>query len=405
MSIAQRILSLNAGSSSLKFALHEFGTDEIWLVGGAVEGIGVLGGRLWVRDSVGGSLAEAPGDFPDMRTAVNAVFAVIERLHYAAPAAVGHRVAHGGPDHSAPERADACLMSVLRRLVPLAPLQLPGEIEVIEAVAARFPALPQVVCFDTAFHRRMPELAQRLPLPRALWNDGVRRYGFHGLSYEYIVETVGAAKLGRAVIAHLGSGASMAAVRDGQPLDTTMGFTPTGGFMMGTRSGDLDPGVLIHLLTHGGYDAVSLERLVDHQAGLFGVSGITSDMKTLLEQGDHEPHAAQAVDMFCYHLRKNVGALAAVLGGLDTLVFSGGIGERAAPVREVVCMGLAHLGIRLDVNRNQAAAAIISSPESACTVRVVPTDENLLIARHSRDVLGLETVSGGQGAARGHRRS
>jgi acetate kinase len=405
MSTALRILSLNAGSSSLKFALHEFGPDEIRLVAGAVEGIGDSEGRLWVRDSLEGSLEEAPGRFPDLRTASNAVFAVIERSRYAAPSAVGHRVAHGGPDHSAAERVDERLVSVLRRLVPLAPLQLPREIEVIEAVAARFPALPQVVCFDTAFHRPMPELAQRLPLPRALWNDGVRRYGFHGLSYEYVVETVGAGKLGRAVIAHLGSGASMAAVRDGQPLDTTMGFTPTGGFMMGTRSGDLDPGVLIHLLTHGGYDAVSLERLVDHRAGLFGVSGITSDMKTLLEQRDSQPHAAQAVDMFCYQLRKNVGALAAVLGGLDTLVFSGGIGERAAPVREVVCMGLAHLGIRLDVDRNRAAAAIISTPESACTVRVVPTDENLLIARHSRDVLGLEAVSGSQRAAPGHGRT
>jgi acetate kinase len=184
--------------------------------------------------------------------------------------------------------------------------------------------LPQVACFDTAFHRRMPELAQRFPLPRAIWDEGVRRYGFHGLSYEYIIDQVGAPALGRAVIAHLGNGASMAAVLNGQPLDTTMGFTPTGGFMMGTHTGDLDPGLLIHLLTERGYDATTLEQLVNDQSGLLGVSGISPDMKTLLDQRTHNDHAAQAIDMFCYQLRKTIGALTAVLGGLDTLVFTGG---------------------------------------------------------------------------------
>ena len=197
---------------------------------------------------------------------------------------------------------------------------------------------------------------------------------------------MGAAALGRAVLAHLGHGASMAAVRDGQPLDTTMGLTPTGGFMMGTRSGDLDPGVLLYLLDRG-YDGAALERLVNHEAGLLGVSGLTSDMKTLLEERARKPHAAQAVDMFCYQLRKHVGGLAAVLGGLDTLVFTGGIGEHAAPVRSEVCRGLGHLGIRLDAERNEAHAAVISAADSACTVRVVPTDEDLMIARHTRAVL------------------
>src|SRR5215471_14972829 len=199
----------------------------------------------------------------------------------------------------------------------------------VEAVAARFPDLPQVVCFDTAFHRRMPELAQRFPLPRSFWDAGMRRYGFHGLSYEYIVDQVGAATLGRAVIAHLGNGASMAAVQQGQPVDTTMGLTPTGGFMMGTRTGDLDPGLLIHLLTVEGYDAPRLEHLVNHQSGLLGVSGLSPDMRLLLERRDSDRHAAQAVDMFCYQLRKAIGALTAILGGLDTLVFTGGIGEHA----------------------------------------------------------------------------
>ena len=212
----------------------------------------------------------------------------------------------------------------------------------------------------------------------------MRRYGFHGLSYEYIIDQVGATALGRAVIAHLGNGASMAAVHDGQPLDTTMGFTPTGGFMMGTRSGDLDPGLLIHLLTERGYDAPRLEQLVNDQSGLLGVSGISPDMRTLLEQRDSDRRAAQAVDMFCYQLRKSIGALTAVLGGLDTLVFTGGIGEHAAPVRWEICRGLTHLGIQLDPQLNDRHAGIISSPESHCTVRVVPTNEDLMIARHTQ---------------------
>jgi len=247
--------------------------------------------------------------------------------------------------------------------------------------------MPQVACFDTAFHRPMPEVAQRYPLSRDLWDQGVRRYGFHGLSYEYIVSTLGAAARGRLVIAHLGNGASLAAVLNGRPLDTTMGFTPAGGLMMGTRSGDLDPGVLIHLMREKGYDWNQVDELVNNQAGLLGVSGISSDMKTLLEQRDRAPHAAQAVELFCYELRKHIGAMAAVLGGLDTLVFTGGIGEHAADVRREVCAGLAYLGIGLDTQKNRANAEIISSPESPCMVRVVPTNEDLMIARHTRMLL------------------
>ena len=303
------------------------------------------------------------------------------------PVAVGHRVVHGGPDHTAPERVDTQLLTALRGLVAFASLHLPSAIQGIEAVAARFPGLPQVVCFDTAFHRRMPKVAQRLPLPSDLWHEGIRRYGFHGLSYEYIVATLDAAARGRLLIAHLGNGASLVAVHNGQPLDTTMGFTPTGGVMMGTRSGDLDPGVLIHLMHAKGYDVRQIERLVNHQAGLLGVSGVSSDMKTLLEQQEREPHAAQAVELFCYQLRKYIGALTAVLGGLDTLVFTGGIGERAAPVRWEVCRGLAYLGIDLDPQRNAVHADVISTPGSGCTVRVIPTNEDLMIARHTRTLL------------------
>ena len=254
-------------------------------------------------------------------------------------------------------------------------------------MAVRFPDLPQVACFDTAFHRRMPELAQRFPLPRSFWDEGLRRYGFHGLSYEYIVETLGTAIRRRTIIAHLGNGASLAAVRDGRPIDTTMGFTPTGGFMMGTRSGDLDPGVLLYLMNEKHYDARQLEYLVNHEAGLLGVSGLSSDMKTLLEKRDSNPSAAQAVELFCYHLRKYIGGLTAVLGGLDTLVFSGGIGERAAPVRWEVCRGLEYLGIHLDPQRNEAHADIISTSQSSGTVRILPTNEELMIARHTRRVI------------------
>ena len=239
-------------------------------------------------------------------------------------------------------------------------------------MAARFADLPQVVCFDTAFHRPMPELAQRLPLPGELWDKGVRRYGFHGLSYEYILDAVGSAGSGRLIIAHLGNGASLAAIRDGQPRETTMGFTPTGGLMMGTRTGDLDPGVLLYLLDQEGYDPPRLGRLVNQEAGLLGVSGTSPDMKTLLAACD---------------VRKHIGALAAVLGGLDMLVFTGGIGERAAPVRREVCDGLEYLGIRLDPGRNDAHADPVSAAGSPCAVRVIPTNEDLMIARHTHALI------------------
>lgn len=384
----QSILCLNSGSSSLKFALYRLrGAREELLAAGAAERIGLAGGGLWVRGPDRAPLLQLRQDCPDHAAAVAAVFAAAARLRLPEPAAVGHRVVHGGPDHAAPERVAARLLADLRALVAFAPLHLPGAITGIEAVAWRFPGLPQVACFDTAFHRRMPELAQRLPLRGSLWEEGVRRYGFHGLSYEYVLDALGRAARGRVIIAHLGNGASMAAVRDGRPLDTTMGFTPAGGFMMGTRSGDLDPGVLIHLMRERGCSPDDLERLVSREAGLLGVSGLSPDMKALLEAREHHPRAALAVELFCYQVRKHVGALAAALGGLDTLVFTGGIGERAAPVRWQVCLGLAHLGIRLHPERNETHADAISTSESPCTVRVIPTDEDLMIARHTRRVI------------------
>jgi acetate kinase len=301
--------------------------------------------------------------------------------------AAGHRVVHGGTAYTSPQHVDARLLDTLRTLSTFAPLHQPSAIEGIDAIASRLPELPQVACFDTAFHHCLPELAQRFPLPRSLWQEGIRRYGFHGLSYEFILQKLGAAVHGRTIIAHLGNGSSLAAVQNGHPLDTTMGLTPTGGVMMGTRSGDLDPGILLYLLQAKDYSVEQLAHLVNHEAGLLGISDLSSDMQILLDKRGSEPHVAQAVEMFCYQLRKQIGALTAVLGGLDTLVFTGGIGAQAAPVRWEVCQGLAYLGVELDAQRNETHAKIISTTQSACCVQVIATNEELMIARHTYALL------------------
>lgn len=378
------VLCLNAGSSSLKFSVW----DEADCLGeGEVEEIGRPGTFAWLR-TPGAPPRRLPGQWADHGAAAAGVFALLGDHALPAPAGVGHRLVHGGRWHVAPERVTPALIAELRALIPLAPLHLPSGLAGVEAVAARFPALPQAVCFDTAFHRDMPEIARRLPLPRALVDEaGIERFGFHGLSYEYVLERLGAAGRGRVVIAHLGSGASMAAVRDGRALDTSMGLTPAGGFMMGTRTGDLDPGVPLYLIREKGYDAQRLDRLVNQESGLLGVSGTSADMKTLLERRAHDPAAALAVAMFCYQVRKQVGAFAAAMGGLDTLVFTGGIGERAAPVRAEICDGLGHLGVSVDPARNGAHDDPLSAPGGGCAVRLVPTREDLMIARHSRAVL------------------
>jgi acetate kinase len=378
------VLCLNSGSSSLKFALYSMGDQkEELLIEGEVDRIGLQNGHLNIRGSRKETLTSLSGNFPDHQEAVRAAFSAMEKLHLPVPAAVGHRVVHGGPDHTTPVIIDSQILNDLRKLIPFAPLHLPGEILCIESVATHFPELPQIACFDTAFHRSMPEIAERFPLPRYLWDEGVRRYGFHGLSYEYILSRLGAESKGRIIIAHLGNGASMAAVKNGRPQDTTMGFSPTGGFMMSTRSGDLDPGVLLYLMHEKGYDSRKIEDLVNHRAGLFGVSEISPDMKTLLDKMQENAHAAQAVDMFCYHLRKHIGALTALLGGIDMVIFTGGIGERAPEVRRRVCQGLKYLGIHLDDDLNERNAETISTLESQCKVRVIPTNEDLVIAMHT----------------------
>jgi acetate kinase len=381
----QTILSLNGGSSSLKFAVYRLsGTAEERIFSGAVEAIGQPSGKAWLR---GGdkTLQEETGKFPDHTAAMKKMFAGLREQGVEKLAAAGHRIVHGGPKFTAPQLIDARLKQALKELIPFAPLHLPSQIAMIEAVEAHFPDLPQVACFDTAFHSRMPEVAQRFALPQRFWEQGIRRYGFHGLSYEYVIGKLGG-KLGRrAIIAHLGNGASMVALKDGLPMDTSMGMTPTGGFMMGTRSGDLDPGVLIHLLKTG-YSAEQLEELVDHEAGLLGVSGHTSDMKALLQKSQTDSAAHMAVQMFAYQVRKFIGAYAAVLNGLDTLVFTGGIGERAADVRGKICSGLGYLGVALETQANAQNAEVISLPNSQCAVRVVQTDEDLMIVRHTRAV-------------------
>jgi len=362
---AQRlvVLCVNTGSSSLKCALLEI--DD-------------RGERQLASVDIDGA------DFADHASAIGTALDRLGAGTLPIPGAAGHRIVHGGPEHVAHTRIDGSVLDALRRAVPFAPLHLPAAIAAIEAVVARHPGLAQVACFDTAFHHSLPERVRRLPLPDALWDAGVRRYGFHGLSYEYLVARVGASALGRAVLAHLGNGASLAAVRDGEPIDTTMGFTPTGGVVMGTRSGDLDPGVLVYLMREHGNDADALEQLVDRASGLLALSGRTSDMRELLAERASDPRAALAVEVFCYRVRLQIGAYAAALGGLDTLVFTGGIGEHAAIARAEICDGLEHLGVRVDSERNARHDDVVSPDDASCVVRVVHTDEDVMVARHTR---------------------
>jgi acetate kinase len=331
---------------------------------------------------------------PDHRHALEALLRWLESA--GTPAAAGHRVVHGGPDYSAPQRVTTELLATLRSLVPIDPEHLPQAIAAIEGLSDALPAVPQVACFDTAFHRTMPHIAQTYALPRRYTDVGVIRYGFHGLSYEYVVERLRAidpiSADGRVVIAHLGNGASMAAIRNGRSIETTMGFSPTGGLVMSTRPGDLDPGVVIYLQREAGLTLDSAGRVLNKESGLLAVSETSGDMQDLLARESSDARAAEAIDLFCYAARKSVGALAAALGGLDALVFTGGIGEHASPVRARICAGLGFLGIRIDSGRNSTSAPIISPDDSRVTVRVIPTDEDLMIARHTYAVLQVSGI-------------
>jgi acetate kinase len=377
------ILSIDRGSSSRKVAVFDVGTDhEQLLIDGELEAIGAPNTSLQIRDHRAVPSREtrrALGDGAPVAAVISCVRDLGVQIE-----AVGHRLVYGGLEHEAPARVTDGLMTSLQKLVKFDPLHLPDALAAVREVAAELPDAPQVVCFDTAFHHRMPAVAQRLPLPLELWSEGVRRYGYHGLSYESIVRALGPAGVrGRMIVAHLGSGASAAAIRNGKPVDTTMGFSPLGGFMMGTRPGDLDPGALLYLLRDGRYTIAQLDDLITHRSGLLGVSQTSADMRTLLEQRADDSRAANAVELFVYLAKKQIGALVAVLGGIDTFVFTGGIGERSAPIRGESAAGLAHLGVEIDPARNAAGAAVISVDGSRVVARMLPAQENRMIVRHT----------------------
>jgi acetate kinase len=381
-----RILTINAGSSSLKAALYDMDRTERLTLACQVERIGQSGSQMRIVDGDAVTLLDRAADLDTQATAARVFLEWLHHRSEVAPTAVGHRIVHGGRAHRAPHVLTRGVLADLQELVPIDPDHLPQALAVIQVTTDTYPAIPQVACFDTAFHRSLPRVAQMYPLPARFADAGVIRYGFHGLSCEFIVQALQAidarAAQGRIIIAHLGNGASLTAVREGVSVDTTMGFTPTGGIMMGTRSGDLDPGVLVHLLEAQGTTPEALNRLVNHEAGLLGVSGLSGDMRDLLGKASSDSHAADAVALFCYLARKSMGALVAVLGGLDTLIFTAGIGEHAAPVRERICQGLEFLGVELDVERNARHAPIVSRDGSRVVVRVMKTDEDLMIARH-----------------------
>jgi len=382
-----RILTINGGSSSIKFALFEVGDALHRLVGGSIERIGLPGSTLQTKGLRQLDDDSQPVSARDHASAVGVLLDWIEE-HCGSDelAAVGHRVVHGGPKLFQPQQISAEVTEELRRLSPYDPEHLPAEILLIEAFQQRFPNLPQIACFDTAFHHNLPRLARLLPIPRRYEAQGVRRYGFHGLSYEFLMEELARVSrvdlaLGRVILAHLGNGASLAAVRDGKPVDTTMSFTPAAGLPMSTRSGDLDPGLVWYLARTENMTSQQFDQMVNFQSGLLGISDSSSDMRDLLELETHDERAADAVALFCYEVKKRIGAFAAALGGLDTLVFSGGIGENAPLIRHRICSDLQSIGVELDEHRNAKNAPLISTDAGVVAVRVIPTNEELMIGK------------------------
>ena len=393
------ILTINGGSSSIKFAMFEAGGSLRRILSGSIERIGLP------QASFAAQGLNAADNFTRSITAANHTVAVgllmdwiEERIRRGELAAVGHRVVHGGPKYSEPQRITTEMVKELHQLLPFDPEHLPEEILLTEAFHRRFPDLPQVACFDTAFHHDMPRVAQLLAIPRRYEAHGVRRYGFHGLSYAFLLEELARvagpqAAQGRLILAHLGNGASLAAVYAGKPVDTSMGLTPAAGVPMSTRSGDLDPGLVWYLERIEGVTAKKFNEMVNFQSGLLGVSETSSDMHDLLEHETQDVRAAEAVALFCYQVKKWIGAFTAALGGLDTLVFAGGIGENAPVIRARVCAGLGFLGIELEEKRNAANAAVISTEAGRVAVRVIHTDEELMIARSVCRTLGLGIAS------------
>ncbi len=388
------VLTINGGSSSIRFAFYGEGERPAKLLDGKIERIGQRDASMIVRkfENTSSLPLRLAVDAANQQSAVAYLMDWIEAYPlFRDVSAVGHRVVHG-MEHTGPARVTALLMAELKRISPYDPEHLPGEIELIETVGRRFPKLPQVACFDTAFHRSMPRVATMIPIPRRYESKGVRRYGFHGLSYTFLLQELErrgdpAALTGRVVLAHLGSGASLAAVRAGKCIDTSMGFTPAAGLMMGTRSGDLDPGLMSFLSLTESMDAAAFQKMVNHESGLLGVSESSSDIRDLLARESQDIRAAEAVALFCYQAKKWIGAFAATLGGLDTLVFAGGIGENAASIRARICDGLQFLGVELHELRNAQHAALVSSDASSVAVRVIPTDEESVIAKLTLECL------------------
>jgi acetate kinase len=396
-SSASWLLVINGGSSTLKFALFRMGTVPVRELSGSIDRIGSSEATLrWTPEgaaTIGPRSVEAPNHAACIELLLTCL---TDRQAHRPLVAIGHRVVHGGPHYHAPQRLTPAVMDELQRLSAYDPEHLPGEIELIKGFAKRYPHLPQVACFDTAFHRDMPLVARLLAIPRRYEKLGLQRYGFHGLSYAFLMRELGRIGTpgevnGRVVLAHLGNGSSMAAVNNGKAVDTTMGFTPTSGLPMSRRSGDLDPGLVSYLARTEGMSVDRFHRMVNAESGLLGVSETSSDMRDLLKEERNDVRAAEAVALFCYHAKKAIGSLAAALGGLDTLAFSAGIGEHSSIVRARICEGLEFLGIVIDPTRNETGEAIISTESSNVTVRVIHTDEESEIARSVAKVIEAES--------------
>jgi acetate kinase len=389
------VLTINGGSSSIKFALFNLDRTLQRILAGSIERIALPDATFVVKGLNKADNFTRSVTAPNHTAAVGLLMDWIEeRFQRAELTAVGHRVVHGGPNYSEPQRITPEMIEELHHLQPFDPEHLPEEILLTEAFHRRFPDLVQVACFDTAFHHNLPRVAQLLPIPRLYEAQGVRRYGFHGLSYAFLIEELERvagrqAARGRVILAHLGNGASLAAVYKGKSMDTSMGFTPTGGIPMSTRSGDLDPGLIWYLARTENVTAKKFNEMVNFQSGLLGISETSSDMQDLIEREAKDNRAAEAIALFCYQVKKWIGAFAAALGGVDTLVFAGGIGENAPEVRARICDGLGFLGIGFDKKQNVANAAVISTEASRVTVRVMHTDEEWMIAKTVCHVLGL----------------
>ena len=390
-----RILTINGGSSSIKFALFEAGDTLRRILDGGIERIGLPEATFRVKGSDEADNFSRSIKAPDHTIAVGVLMDWIEERSGRDPlTAVGHRVVHGGPKYYKPQRITAEMVTELKQLSPFDPDHMPEEILLTEAFHRRFPHLPQVACFDTAFHHDLPRVAQMLPIPRRYEAQGVRRYGFHGLSYEFLMEELARlagpdAAQGRVILAHLGNGASLAAVHDGKSVDTSMSFTPTAGVPMSTRTGDLDPGLVWYLARTEKMSSKEFNDMVNFQSGLLGISETTSDMRDLLKHETQDVRAAEAVALFCYQVKKWIGSFAAALGGIETLVFAGGIGENAPAVRARICDGLEFLGIELEEKHNAANEGVISALSSRVVVRVIRTNEEQVIAKTVCQVLGL----------------